>query len=137
MAAEHGLPVVVHTRDAEADTLGLMREQPDVIGVLHCFTESWAMASAALDLGYYISISGIVTFRNGENVREVAPQVPVDRLLIETDSPWLSPVPHRGKTNEPAYVVDTAAFISELRGCSFDELAETTSANFERLFRPA
>ena len=129
MAAEHGLPVVVHTRDAEADTLGLMREQPDVIGVLHCFTESWAMASAALDLGYYISISGIVTFRNGENVREVARQVPVDRLLIETDSPWLSPVPHRGKTNEPAYVVDTAAFISELRGCSFDELAETTSAN--------
>jgi TatD DNase family protein len=134
LADQHELPVVVHTRAAEADTLALIRQFPNVQGVLHCFTESWEMASAALALGYYISISGIVTFRNGENVREVARQVPRDRLLIETDAPWLAPVPHRGQSNAPAYVRDTAVFLAELRGVSFEVLAEQTSQNFYTLF---
>lgn len=137
LAGEKDLPVVVHTRSAESDTLDLMRAHPGVVGVLHCFTESWSMAASALDLGYYVSISGIVTFRNGENVREVARQLPMDRLLIETDSPWLAPVPHRGRTNEPAFVVDTAACLSALRGCPLDELATRTTENFRRLFSRA
>src|SRR5690606_21756777 len=115
-------------------TVDLLRAHRGVAGVLHCFTESWAMAAAALDLGYYVSISGIVTFRNADNVRDVARRLPADRLLVETDSPWLAPVPHRGERNEPAYVVDTAAFHAELRGVTPDALAETTTANFRRLF---
>jgi TatD DNase family protein len=134
LAAEHDLPVVIHSRAAEADTLALLRAHRGVIGVLHCFTESWELASAALDLGYYVSISGIVTFRNGDNVRDVARRLPDDRLLVETDCPWLAPVPHRGRPNEPAYVVDTAAFVAELRGVSLETLAATTTENFQRLF---
>jgi TatD DNase family protein len=134
LADRYRFPVVVHTRSAEADTLALIGDFPGVRGVLHCFTESWVMASRALDLGYYISISGIVTFRNGENVREVARKVPSERLLVETDAPWLAPVPHRGKPNEPAFVRDTAAFLAELRGVSLEALAEQTSQNFFSLF---
>lgn len=134
VAAERRLPAVIHTRAAETDTLDLLRAHRDVNGVLHCFTESWSMAAAALDLGYYVSISGIVTFRNAENVREVARQVPSDRLLVETDSPWLAPVPHRGGPNEPAFVADTAAFLAQLRGVTPEALAESTTANFRRLF---
>lgn len=134
LAARHGLPVVVHTRSAEDDTLALLRAFPGVIGVLHCFTESWDMAEAALGLGYYVSISGIVTFRNGDNVREVARRVPADRLLVETDAPWLAPVPHRGQQNEPAYVVDTARYLAELRAVDLETLAGETTANFQRLF---
>lgn len=134
MAEAAGLPVVVHTRDAVADTRDLLRGHPDVQGVLHCFTETWELASAALDLGYYISISGIVTFRNGGNVREVAAKVPRDRLLVETDCPWLAPVPHRGRTNEPAYVRDTAAFLADHLNWDLEELAAQTSENFHRLF---
>jgi TatD DNase family protein len=134
LAAQQRLPVIVHTRGAEADTLARLRAHPTVTGVLHCFTESWAMAAAALDLGYYVSISGIVTFKNAANVREVARQVPRDRLLVETDSPWLAPVPHRGKPNQPAFVAHTAAFIAELRGERFEALAESTTRNFTRLF---
>ncbi len=137
LAERHRLPVVVHTRSAEADTLALIRQFPTVRGVLHCFTESWEMAASALEVGYYISISGIVTFKNGENVREVARQVPADRLLVETDAPWLAPVPHRGKPNAPAYVRDTAAYLAELRGISFEALAEQTSSNFFSLFSRA
>jgi TatD DNase family protein len=141
LADRHGLPVVIHTRAAEEDTLGLLRAFPGVRGVLHCFTESWAMAEAALELGFYISISGIVTFRNGENVREVARRVPAERLLVETDAPWLAPVPHRGRQNEPAFVADTARGIAGLRGVSLEDLASVTTANFFRLFdraeRPA
>ncbi|HEY5645150.1 MAG TPA: TatD family hydrolase [Pseudomonadales bacterium] len=137
LASRYDLPVVVHTRSAEADTLALIRSFPDVVGVLHCFTESWALAEAAIDLGYYISISGIVTFRNGENVRAVARQVPADRLLVETDAPWLAPVPHRGRQNQPAYVVDTAGYLAELRGTDLPSLAEQTSENFRRLFARA
>ncbi|MEQ8861393.1 MAG: TatD family hydrolase [Pseudomonadales bacterium] len=134
LAATRGLPVVVHTRAAEADTLDRLRAHRGVGGVLHCFTESWDMASAALDLGFYVSISGIVTFRNADNVRAVARRVPDDRLLIETDSPWLAPVPHRGQPNEPAFLVDTAAFLADLRGQSVADLAGHTGANFRRLF---
>lgn len=134
LAAREGLPVVVHTRQAEADTLALLRRHAGVVGVLHCFTESWELASAAIELGWYVSISGIVTFRNGENVREVARRVPDDRLLVETDCPWLAPVPHRGKRNQPAFVADTAAFVAELRGTGRETLADLTTANFHRLF---
>ena len=137
IAADANLPVVVHTRAAEADTRQLITAQPGVRGVLHCFTESWTLAQAALDQGYYVSISGIVTFRNADNVREVAKKVPADRLLVESDAPWLAPVPHRGQTNEPAFVHDTAAYLANLRGVSFDEFAAATTDNFYQLFGSA
>jgi TatD DNase family protein len=131
------LPVVVHTRAAADDTLAAMRDVRSAIGVMHCFTEPWSVASAALDLGYYISISGIVTFKNAETIRDVARRVPSDRLLVETDSPWLAPVPKRGKPNEPAFVAHTAKFVAALRGVTDDALAATTTANFFRLFSRA
>ena len=130
-----GKPVVIHTRAARADTLTLLREAdlPNA-GVLHCFTEDWDMARAALDMGYYISLSGIVTFRNAEALRDVARQVPAVRLLVETDSPYLAPIPHRGKPNEPQFVCEVAAFLAELRGVSVDTLWQQTGDNFHRLF---
>ncbi|WPP46021.1 TatD family hydrolase [Pseudomonas sp. AN-1] len=134
-ARQTGKPVIVHTREARADTLAMLREADLAqAGVLHCFTEDWAMARAALDMGYYISLSGIVTFRNAEALREVARQVPADRLLVETDAPYLAPVPHRGKPNLPEYVRDVAEFLATLRGVSCEVLAAQTTANFERLF---
>lgn len=134
-AAVTGKPVIVHTRAAQADTLALLREVAlPQGGVLHCFTEDWAMAKAALDLGFYISLSGIVTFRNAEALRDVARQVPADRLLVETDSPYLAPIPYRGKPNLPQYVYEVAAFLAQLRGEAFDAFAAQTSANFRRLF---
>ncbi|WP_161866443.1 TatD family hydrolase [Pseudomonas yangonensis] len=130
-----GKPVIVHTREARADTLALLREVAlPQAGVLHCFTEDWEMAKAALDIGFYISLSGIVTFRNAEALREVARQVPADRLLVETDSPYLAPVPHRGKPNLPQYVREVAEYLAVLRGVSYETLAEQTSSNFKRLF---
>ncbi len=134
LGAERGLPVVVHSRSAAADTLRLIDGHRDSVGVLHCFTESWELAKGALDLGWYVSISGIVTFRNADAVRDVARRIPADRLLIETDCPWLAPVPHRGRKNEPSFVADTAAFLAQLRGIDVDDLAATTTANFTRLF---
>lgn len=134
LASRVELPVIIHTRGAQNDTLALLRAKPTVKGVLHCFTESWEMASAALDLGYYVSMSGIVTFKNAQQVREVAQAIPSERLLVETDAPWLAPVPNRGKTNEPAFVLDTAQFVADLRGVSLAELAQQTTANFSRLF---
>jgi TatD DNase family protein len=113
-------PLVVHTRAARADTIAILREEGATAGVMHCFTEDWDMAKAALDLGFYISFSGIVSFANAVELREVACKVPLDRILIETDSPWLAPVPYRGKTNQPAYVVDVAKVIAELRGMSVE-----------------
>ena len=134
-AAVTGKPVIVHTRAAQADTLALLREAALAQGgVLHCFTEDWAMAKAALDLGFYISLSGIVTFRNAEALREVARQVPADRLLVETDSPYLAPIPYRGKPNLPQYVYEVAAFLAQLRGEAFDTFAAQTTTNFRRLF---
>ena len=130
-----GKPVIVHTREARADTLALLREAAlPQAGVLHCFTEDWEMAKAALDIGFYISLSGIVTFRNAEALRDVARQVPADRLLVETDSPYLAPVPHRGKPNLPQYVREVAEYLAVLRGVSYETLAEQTSSNFKRLF---
>jgi TatD DNase family protein len=133
-----GKPVVVHTRAARADTLQLLREAalPNA-GVLHCFTEDWPMAKAALDLGFYISLSGIVTFRNAEALREVARQVPLDRLLVETDSPYLAPIPYRGQPNLPQYVREVAEFLAQLRGMEFERFAEQTTENFKRLFPQA
>ena len=131
-----GKPLVIHTRSASDDTLRLMREEgaEAVGGVMHCFTEDWATASAAMDLGMCISFSGIVTFKSAQSLREVALQVPDDRLLIETDSPYLAPVPMRGKTNEPAFVSHVAAFLADLRGVSVERLGEITTANFHRVF---
>ena len=135
-----GLPLVVHTRDAEHDTAEILAravEKGGVTGVLHCFTGSADLAQKGLDLGFYVSISGIVTFKNARDLQETAKIIPQDRLLVETDSPFLAPVPNRGKTCEPAFVADTAAFLSELRGEPLDELAEATTANFFKLFNKA
>lgn len=130
-----GKPVIVHTREARADTLALLREAAlPQAGVLHCFTEDWDMAKAALDLGFYISLSGIVTFRNADALREVARKVPAERLLVETDSPYLAPIPYRGKANLPQYVREVAEFLAMVRGERFEDLAEQTTANFKRLF---
>lgn len=130
-----GKPVIVHTRGARADTLTLLREAAlPQGGVLHCFTEDWEMARSALDLGFYISLSGIVTFRNANALRDVARQVPADRLLVETDSPYLAPIPYRGKPNLPQYVREVAEFLAMLRGESYDDFAAMTTANFARLF---
>ena len=130
-----GKPVIVHTREARADTLAQLREAAlPQAGVLHCFTEDWEMARAAQDLGFYISLSGIVTFRNADALRDVARQVPADRLLVETDSPYLAPVPYRGKANLPQYVREVAEFLAMLRGEDFEAFADQTTANFQRLF---
>lgn len=137
VACERGLPVIIHTRSAVEDTLSIMSEFPEVVGVLHCFTESWEMAEQALEMGYYISISGIVTFKNADNVRTVAQLVPEDRLLIETDAPWLAPVPNRGAQNQPAFVVDTAKCVAQLRGIGVVALADMTQKNFFTLFKGA
>lgn len=136
-AHECGKPLIVHTREAAADTIGIMREEGAgrAGGVMHCFTESWETAAAALDLGFHISFSGIVTFRNAQALKEVARKVPMDRLLIETDSPYLAPVPHRGKVNEPGYVRHVAEEIARLRGITVEQAGATTSSNFFRLFR--
>lgn len=136
-ARKVGKPLVVHTRSAADDTLALLREEgaQEVGGVMHCFTESWEFAQAALDLGFHLSFSGIVTFRNAVELKEVARRVPLDRLLIETDSPYLAPVPYRGKRNHPALVVHVAEEIARLRGVPIAEIAQATSDNFFQLFR--
>ena len=136
------LPLVIHTRAASDDTLAILREEGEggagrAGGVFHCFTETQAVARAALDMGYYISFSGIVTFKSAKDLQEVARFVPDDRLLIETDAPYLAPVPYRGKTNSPAYVPHVAAKIAELRGADVADIARLTSDNFDRLFTRA
>lgn len=130
-------PLVVHTRDAAADTLRIMQEEEarEVGGVMHCFTGDWETARAAMDQGFYISFSGIVTFKNALSLKEVARQVPLERMLVETDSPYLAPVPHRGKVNEPALVRYVAAEIARLRGIDVSEVSEQTTKNFFNLFR--
>jgi TatD DNase family protein len=139
-ARESGLPIIVHTRDAEEDTHAILAEEMGkgaYTGVIHCFTASGAFADKALELGLYISISGIVTFKNAKDLQETAARIPADRLLIETDAPFLAPVPHRGRPCEPAFVADTARFLAQLRGESVEALAAATSANFSRLFSKA
>lgn len=132
-------PLIIHTRNAVEDTLRIMREEGvhQVGGVLHCFTESLEMALSAIEMGFYISFSGIVTFKNALQLKAVAKEIPLDRLLIETDSPYLAPVPFRGKTNQPAYVKYVGQEIAKLRGISFEEVAEATTANFFTLFKHA
>ena len=136
MANETKKPLIIHTRDAREDTINLLKahKAPHTKGVLHCFTESLEMAEAAMELDFYISISGIVTFNSAQELREVVKAIPLERLLIETDSPWLAPVPHRGKQNQPGYVVEVAEFIAELKGITVAELARITTENFYTLF---
>jgi TatD DNase family protein len=139
-ARQSGLPLVVHTREAEADTAEMLErgvEEGGVTGVLHCFTGSADLARKGLDLGFYVSLSGIVTFKNAADLQATAKWLPADRLLVETDSPFLAPVPHRGQKCEPAFVADTASFVAELRGEDAEQLADTTTANFFKLFKKA
>lgn len=139
-ARETGLPLVVHTRDAEADTAEILVtavREGGVRGVLHCFTGSAELARKGLDLGFYVSLSGIVTFKNAADLQATAKWLPADQMLVETDAPFLAPVPHRGQKCEPAFVADTAAFVAELRGEDPEELGEATTANFFKLFSKA
>ena len=139
-ARETGLPLVIHTRDAEDDTVEILSaavREGDVTGVLHCFTGSAELARKGLDLGFYVSLSGIVTFKNAQDLQETAKWLPADQMLVETDAPFLAPVPHRGQKCEPAFVADTAAFVADLRGEDLEQLAETTTANFFKLFSKA
>ena len=138
-ARETAKPLIVHTRTAAADTIRLMAEEraSEARGVMHCFTETWDVAAAALDLGFYISFSGIVTFKNATALKDVVRKVPMDRMLIETDAPYLAPVPHRGKTNEPAFVRHVAEEIARLRGIPFETVARETTRNFYSLFGAA
>ena len=135
-ARECGKPLIIHTRDAGEDTLRLMREEraADAGGVMHCFTETLEFARAAMEMGFYISFSGILTFKNAHSLKDVAKAIPLERILVETDSPYLAPVPHRGKTNEPAWVRHVAEELARLRGISLEAVAEATSGNFFRLF---
>ena len=135
-ARESGKPLVIHTRDAAADTLRLMQEERagEVGGIMHCFTETWDVAEAALAQGFHISLSGIVTFKNALQIKDVAKRVPLDRLLIETDAPYLAPAPYRGKTNQPGYVKYVAEEIARLREIPYEEVVAATTANFFRLF---
>jgi len=134
---ESGKPLIIHTREAALDTLRIMSEEKaaEASGVMHCFTETWEVAEAALAMGFYISFSGIVTFKNAKQLKEVAQRVPLERILIETDAPYLAPVPHRGKLNQPGYVKHVAEEIATLRGISLDEVGRNTTANFRRLFK--
>ena len=135
-----GLPIIIHTRDAEADTAVILTEEMRegaFTGVIHCFTASAEFARISLDLGLYISLSGIVTFKNAKDLQDVAKWLPADRLLVETDAPFLAPIPHRGKTGEPAFVADTARFVAQLRGVPPETLAQQTSDNFYDLFTKA
>ena len=136
VAKQLNKPIIIHTRDAQEDTLNIMREEgaEQVGGVLHCFTESWEMAEQAIAMGFYISFSGIVTFKNAAALRHVAFQVPEDKFLIETDSPYLAPVQHRGKQNQPAFVSEVAKVLSEVRGQSVEEIARLSTENYKRLF---
>ncbi|WP_339769813.1 YchF/TatD family DNA exonuclease [uncultured Paraglaciecola sp.] len=136
VANELNKPLIIHTRDARQDTITLLKQHkaPTTRGVLHCFTEDWEMAEAAIALGFYISISGIVTFKSAQALQDVVKKIPLENLLIETDSPWLAPVPYRGKQNQPGYVREVGEFIAELKGVSAEELARITTENFYQLF---
>ena len=135
LAVELNLPVIMHSREAETDTLNILQEIPvPPLGVAHSFTSSFEMAKTLIEMGWYIGINGIVTFKNAEDLREVVSWLPLDRLLLETDSPFLAPIPFRGKPNKPAHIPAIATFIAELRGISLEQLSEQTSANAQRLF---
>jgi len=140
LALERRLPAIIHTREAEDDTIKILREDwaeaggAAVGGIIHCFTGTQRLADAAIELGFHISFSGVLTFKNAGDLRDVAQSVPMERLLVETDCPYLAPLPHRGKRNEPAFVLETAAKLAELKGVSVEEIASVTCGNFKRLF---
>ena len=137
-AQEVSKPLIIHTREARKETMDLLNQYSlERAGVMHCFTETWEMAKAALDLGFYISFSGIVTFKNADELRQVVAKVPLDRLLIETDSPWLAPVPYRGKQNEPQYVYEVAQCVANIKKIDLETLAKATTDNFFELFQPS
>ena len=136
-ARASGLPLIVHTRDADPETIAILQEEAEegpLTGVIHCFSTSRELAEKAIEIGFYISLSGIVTFRNAETLRGIVRDLPLERILVETDAPYLAPVPLRGKPNEPAYIVHTAAEVARIKGCTVKELSEATTANFHRLF---
>jgi len=136
VAVEYNKPLIIHTRQAREDTLAILKngQANKCGGVIHCFTEDWAFAEAAMDLGFYISISGIVTFNNATELKDVVRRLPLNRILVETDSPYLAPIPYRGKENQPAYVREVAEYIGLLKGISFEEIAQITTNNFKNLF---
>lgn len=138
-AKQTGKPLIIHTREARDDTMDILENEAaeKAGGIIHCFTENWDTAKRALDIGFYISLSGIVTFKSARELQDVAKRLPLDRMLIETDSPYLAPVPHRGKTNQPKFVKHVAEFVAELRGDTVENIAEQTTANFYRLFPQA
>ncbi len=138
-AREAGKPLIIHTREAREDTIRILREEnaAEIGGVMHCFTETWEMAEQAMALGFYVSFSGIITFKNAAELREVVKRMPLERMLIETDSPYLAPVPHRGKPNQPGWVRHVAECVAELRELPVDEIARITGENYRRLFSPA
>ncbi|HWE73922.1 MAG TPA: TatD family hydrolase [Stellaceae bacterium] len=136
-ARETGLPIIVHTRDADPETIAILQEEKPPAGVIHCFSTGRELAERAVAMGFYISISGIATFKNAQKLRDIIRDLPLERLLVETDAPYLAPVPMRGKTNEPAFVVHTAALVAQLKGVTLDELARVTSENFFKLFTKA
>jgi TatD DNase family protein len=136
-AREAGVPLIVHTRNADPETIAILEEERPPAGVIHCFSTGRALAERAVELGFYISLSGIVTFKTAQELRDIARDVPLDRLLVETDAPYLAPVPLRGKRNEPSFITHTAALVAQLKGVTQDELARATSANFFRLFAKA
>src|SRR5262249_13392240 len=137
---EQSLPVIVHTRDAEDDTIAILKESwadrggGAIGGIIHCFTGTQKLADAAIEMGFYISFSGVLTFKTAGDLRNVAQTIPLERLLVETDCPYLAPIPHRGKRNEPAFVIETAKKLAESKGVSLEEIANTTTSNFKRLF---
>jgi TatD DNase family protein len=137
LARRSGLPVIIHTRDAEVETVEALKKHwsdANLGGVMHCYSGTWELAQACLERGFFVSFSGMITFPKAQNIRDVAEKVPLDRLLIETDSPFLAPIPHRGKRNEPAFVVETAKAMSQLRGLSLEEIGRITTENYFRLF---
>ncbi len=139
LAKKYQKPLIIHTREARHDTINILRNEDarDARGILHCFTENWEMAKQGLDLGFYLSFSGIITFKNAKELREVVRKAPLDRLLIETDAPYLAPVPHRGKVNHPALVPHVAQVMADIKECSLEEIAKITTGNFNRLFKLA
>lgn len=134
MARRAGLPVAIHTRDAESDTFDILSRYPDIYGVMHCFTSGYDLAKKMLDRGYYFSASGILTFKNAGDIRETFARIPLDRLVVETDSPYCAPVPYRGKICEPAYVVETTRVLSEIKNVSFEKMCDTVMENVKKLY---
>jgi TatD DNase family protein len=137
LAVRHGVPLIIHTRDADEDTIRILDDYPDVEGVFHCFSGSEWLAGQALERGFYLSLSGILTFKKAESLRQIAEKAPLEKLLVETDSPYLAPIPHRGKRNEPAFVVETARMLAQIKGKSLEDIADSTTSNFYKLFSKA